>query len=262
MQLVDLADVYDERGFGDKSADAVRDFIQAARATWRVPPRFVLLVGDATFDPRNFLGLGDFDFAPTRLIDTATMETASDDWFVDADLDGVPELAIGRMAGAHRRPGRGAGGQDAGLGRDRRTSAAGLCSSATRTSPDLDFHGCRAPRPRPRSSGRMPVDLFRRSDPGRDRSGAGRQAQRRPVPRELPRAWFGGGVGRPAGRAPQAGGAQQRTPVDLRGHELPQRILSRPLHDQSGRDPAGGAGRRRRGVGFVHAGRFRSTTDV
>ena len=96
VQLVDLADVYDERGFGDKSADAVRDFIQAARATWRVPPRFVLLVGDATFDPRNFLGLGDFDFAPTRLIDTATMETASDDWFVDADLDGVPELAIGR----------------------------------------------------------------------------------------------------------------------------------------------------------------------
>ena len=34
---------------------------------------------------------------PTRLIDTAAMETASDDWFVDDDLDGVPELAIGRL---------------------------------------------------------------------------------------------------------------------------------------------------------------------
>ena len=96
VQLADLQDVYDERGFGDKSPDAVRAFIQAARAGWRVPPRFVLLVGDATFDPRNFLGRGDFDFAPTRLIDTTAMETASDDWFVDADLDGVPELAIGR----------------------------------------------------------------------------------------------------------------------------------------------------------------------
>ena len=62
-----------------------------------MPPRFVLLVGDATFDPRNFLGKGDFDFVPTKLIDTAPMETVSDDWFVDFDLDGVPEMAIGRL---------------------------------------------------------------------------------------------------------------------------------------------------------------------
>ncbi|HVZ73505.1 MAG TPA: C25 family cysteine peptidase [Polyangia bacterium] len=97
VQLVDLQDVYDELGFGDKSPDAVRAFIMRARAAWRVPPRFVLLVGDATFDPRNFLGKGDFDFAPTKLIDTATMETASDDWFGDADGDGVPEVAMGRF---------------------------------------------------------------------------------------------------------------------------------------------------------------------
>ena len=97
VQLVDVQDVYDEQGFGDKTPAAIRAFVQTARATWRVPPRFVLLVGDATYDPRNFLGLGDFDFVPTELIDTAAMETASDDWFVDADLDGVPEVAIGRM---------------------------------------------------------------------------------------------------------------------------------------------------------------------
>jgi cysteine-rich repeat protein len=97
VQLVDLQDVYDEFGFGDKTAVAIRDFLLSARAHWRVPPRFVLLVGDATFDPRNFLGKGDFDFVPTKLIDTATMETASDDWFVDGDLDGVPEMAIGRL---------------------------------------------------------------------------------------------------------------------------------------------------------------------
>jgi cysteine-rich repeat protein len=97
VQLVDLQDVYDEFGAGDKTIVAIRDFVQWTSAHWRVPPRFVLLVGDATFDPRNFLGKGDFDFAPTKLIDTAAMETSSDDWFVDADLDGVPELAIGRM---------------------------------------------------------------------------------------------------------------------------------------------------------------------
>jgi hypothetical protein len=98
VQLVDLQDVYDEFGGGDKSVPAVRDFLQAIRATWAPAPRFVLLVGDATFDSRNFLGLGDFDFAPTKLIDTQQMETASDDWFVDWDGDGLPDIAIGRLS--------------------------------------------------------------------------------------------------------------------------------------------------------------------
>jgi Peptidase family C25 len=95
---VDLQDVYDEFGSGDKTAFAIRDFLENAHEHWRVRPRFVLLVGDATFDPRNFLGKGDFDLAPTKLIDTKEMETASDDWFVDWNDDGVPELATGRLS--------------------------------------------------------------------------------------------------------------------------------------------------------------------
>jgi hypothetical protein len=98
VQLIDLQDVYDEFGGGDETVFAVRDFLQYAHAHWSIPPRFVLLVGDASFDPRNFLGLGDFDFAPTKLIDTAEMETASDDWFVDWNSDGVPDIAIGRFS--------------------------------------------------------------------------------------------------------------------------------------------------------------------
>jgi hypothetical protein len=54
-------------------------------------------VGDASFDPRNYLGLGEMDYVPTKLIDTVYMETASDDWFVDQNNDGVPEVAIGRL---------------------------------------------------------------------------------------------------------------------------------------------------------------------
>jgi MYXO-CTERM domain-containing protein len=97
VQLIDLQDVYDERGGGDKSVGAVRAFLRAARDRWRVPPRFVLLVGDASFDPRNFTGMGDFDLAPTKMIDATTMETASDDWIADFDDDGLPELAVGRF---------------------------------------------------------------------------------------------------------------------------------------------------------------------
>jgi hypothetical protein len=95
---IDLQDVYDAFGGGDKTAFAIRDFLEDAHAHWRIPPRFVLFVGDATFDPRNFLGKGDFDLAPTKLIDTKEMETASDDWFVDWNDDGVPEIATGRLS--------------------------------------------------------------------------------------------------------------------------------------------------------------------
>src|SRR5450432_157302 len=97
VALVDLQDVYDEFGGGDETVFAVRDFLKFAHAHWSVPPRFVLLVGDASFDPRNFLGLGAFDYAPTKLVDTAEMETASDDWFVDWNSDGIPDIAIGRL---------------------------------------------------------------------------------------------------------------------------------------------------------------------
>jgi hypothetical protein len=48
-------------------------------------------------DPRNYEGYGDFDFVPTKLIQTAYLETASDDWFVDFDEDGLPEMAVGRI---------------------------------------------------------------------------------------------------------------------------------------------------------------------
>jgi len=97
VALVDVQDVYDEFGAGDKTAFAIRDFLQYAGAHWRVPPRDVLLVGDATFDPRDFTGQGDFDFVPTKLVDTASMETSSDGWFVDWNDDGVPDIAIGRI---------------------------------------------------------------------------------------------------------------------------------------------------------------------
>jgi hypothetical protein len=71
--------------------------ITNTQAAWKIAPRFVLFAGDASYDARNYLGLGDFDFVPTRLVDTAYMETASDDWFADFNDDGLPELATGRL---------------------------------------------------------------------------------------------------------------------------------------------------------------------
>jgi hypothetical protein len=95
--LVDVADVYDEFNFGHKGPQALKDFIAHARGIWDVPPRYVLLVGDASFDPCNHLGMGEYDFVPTKVVDTDFLETASDDWFGDLDGDGLAEVAVGRL---------------------------------------------------------------------------------------------------------------------------------------------------------------------
>ena len=97
--LVSIDDVYDEFSFGGRSPQALKDFLSHARTTWAVAPRYVVLAGDATFDPRDYAALGFGDFVPTRLVDMSQieLETASDDWFADANADGLPEFAIGRL---------------------------------------------------------------------------------------------------------------------------------------------------------------------
>jgi len=97
VALVDVEDVYDEFSFGAKTPQAIKDFLLRAKSQWKKAPRFVLLVGDASYDPRNFQGFGELDFVPTKLLDTEYLETASDDWFVDFDEDGQPEMALGRL---------------------------------------------------------------------------------------------------------------------------------------------------------------------
>jgi cysteine-rich repeat protein len=163
VQVVDFQDVYDERGFGDKSPEAVRAFIGAARGAWRTPPRFVLLVGDASFDPRNFLGKGDFDLAPTKLVDAATMETASDDWFVDDDLDGVPEIAIGRFAARTADEVASIVRKTLGYGGRAEATRGGLFVSDV-DGVDLDFGAASAAAAA--ASGLTPAALFSRADPG------------------------------------------------------------------------------------------------
>jgi hypothetical protein len=97
VALVDVEDLYDEFSYGARSSQAIKDFLARAKATWKSAPRFVLLAGDASFDPKNYLGFGDSDFVPTRLIETDLLETASDDWFVDFNSDSLPDVAIGRL---------------------------------------------------------------------------------------------------------------------------------------------------------------------
>src|SRR5215208_825134 len=97
VALVDVEDLYDEFRFGSHGPGAIKAFLARARMRWRPAPRYVLLAGDATSDPRDYLGSPSRDFVPTKAVDTQFMETASDDWFADFDSDGVPEMAVGRL---------------------------------------------------------------------------------------------------------------------------------------------------------------------
>jgi predicted outer membrane repeat protein len=97
VETVNIEDIYDEFSFGHKSTQSVKDFLLFASTNWSVKPRYVLFGADSSFDPKNYLGLGDWDIVPSRLIDTALMETVSDEWYADFDGDGLADLTVGRV---------------------------------------------------------------------------------------------------------------------------------------------------------------------
>jgi hypothetical protein len=97
VSVVDVEDLYDEFSFGAHTPQALKDFFAWSNNNWATKPKYALLFGDSSWDPRNYLGQGYNDYVPTKLVDTAELETASDDWLADFNGDGIPEIAMGRL---------------------------------------------------------------------------------------------------------------------------------------------------------------------
>jgi hypothetical protein len=108
--VADVEDIFDEFSYGVHTPQAIKDFLLLATTTWATKPRYVLLVGDASYDPRNYQGFGKFDFVPTKQVDTGlpssdtALETASDDWLADFHgdpvnngPDNIADISIGRL---------------------------------------------------------------------------------------------------------------------------------------------------------------------
>ena len=96
VEVIDVADIYDEYSYGVFSSAAIKNFLSYAKDHWQT--KYVLLLGDATYDPRNYEGFGDFDFVPTKLVATEyTGESASDDALADFHNVGLAEISIGRI---------------------------------------------------------------------------------------------------------------------------------------------------------------------
>lgn len=98
VNVVDVAEIYDEFGYGALGWRSVKDFLAYAYNNWPKQPKYVLLIGDGSYDPRNYLGRGFQDYVPVHIVDTIYTETASDDSLADFDNDGNTEMAIGRVA--------------------------------------------------------------------------------------------------------------------------------------------------------------------
>lgn len=96
VEVVNVEDIFDEFGYGFSTSESIRSFLNYAKNNWQTPPSYVLLMGDATYDARNYFNVG-LNFIPAELVDTTYMETGSDEALADFNDDGLAEIAIGRI---------------------------------------------------------------------------------------------------------------------------------------------------------------------
>jgi uncharacterized repeat protein (TIGR01451 family) len=95
--VVETDDIYDRSSGGIVEARAIQELIrQASRRSGAL--RYVLLVGDDSFDPQDYLGFGAVSFVPSLLArDSGQGRIPSENLYADTNGDGSPELAIGRL---------------------------------------------------------------------------------------------------------------------------------------------------------------------
>ena len=92
-------DLYDEFSYGIYGPQAIRSFLEYAYHNWSPQPVYVLLVGDASLDPKNNRGSSLPDLLPAYYVDTPIFGQAPNDaWYakVHGD-DDYPDLIVGRI---------------------------------------------------------------------------------------------------------------------------------------------------------------------
>ena len=96
VAVVDVERAYDRYSAGVFEASALRELVREAASRKRLA--YVALVGDDTFDPRDFLGLGNASYVPSLYgWDGVFGRVPSETLFADVDDDGRPDVAIGRL---------------------------------------------------------------------------------------------------------------------------------------------------------------------
>ncbi len=101
VQTLTTAQVFNQIASGTPDPLAVRALLQHAAATWQPPPRYVLLVGDATYDPAGYtVPPPTFALPGADVYTRYGGRTISDVPLADLNGDRRPDLAIGRIPAA------------------------------------------------------------------------------------------------------------------------------------------------------------------
>jgi hypothetical protein len=97
-----LEEIDSEFGYGERGPASIRAFLSYAYHHWRKPsPRYVLLLGDATYDFKDYLGTGVVNQMPAPLVKTTYLWTASDPEYAALNGDDIlPDVALGRLPAA------------------------------------------------------------------------------------------------------------------------------------------------------------------
>jgi len=99
-KVIQVQDVYDQFGNGVLDPEAIHDFLVYAVANWSPGPRYVLLMGDGSYDYRNYLGSSPPNYIPPyqAMVDPWLGETADENYYaavVGPDI--MPDLYVGRL---------------------------------------------------------------------------------------------------------------------------------------------------------------------
>jgi hypothetical protein len=103
VAAIDVQDIFDQFSYGIDSPEAIKDFLSYAYTSWSAPAlQYVLLVGDSSFDPKQYWVPDAGNYLPAYLMFTDYMgETASDQWYgcISGD-DALADIFIGRLPAA------------------------------------------------------------------------------------------------------------------------------------------------------------------
>ena len=99
---VPIEQIYSEFGYGETRPEAIRSFLEHAYHHWRTPPRYVVLLGDGSFDFKDYFGWGVQNQVPPFPFKSTYLWTASDPAYAAVNGDDLlPDLAIGRLPAAN-----------------------------------------------------------------------------------------------------------------------------------------------------------------
>ncbi len=92
-----LQAVYDQFSGGVTDPEAIRALLRYARQTWETPPRYLLLLGDYTYDTFGYRTSLEYPLPGFMVYTVYGGETVSDVLFAQLDDDLKPDLAVGRI---------------------------------------------------------------------------------------------------------------------------------------------------------------------